>query len=376
VDGPPGKEAGLILDRMLLSLQTRVLLVTLAVLLVLGLVIDFFESARYLFSVEGTAGDVFLFYLCKIPFLTHLLLPISLVISCCICFAVLGRSLQLRAIAAAGIGPLRLAAPTMLLAGVVAGITVLLAEFLVPPALDRTEKLMIERFGVIDQTWRFYRNHYWYRGEEGRLFRIYQSKDQGRRLRAVTLFEMDPDFHIRGRTDLNHVAFEAGDWIGRDMLESRFEEGRLLSSQWIKEKRLDWPERPGRFRDLRGRPKQKSLAQLSTTIAELEGRGLSATKYRLELHNRFAYPFLALGLVLLALPWLCVPSRRRTTSGALIEAMGLVFGAYFLVMIANAAVSGGVMSVTLGVWLPVGLVTASAAAGWLLLFRRWRSAGP
>lgn len=366
----------MILDRMLLSLQTRVLLASLAVLLVLGLVVDFFESARYLFSVKGTAGDVFWFYLCKIPFLTHMLLPISLVISCCVCFAILGRSLQLRALAAAGIGPLRLAAPTMLLAGVVAGITVLLAEFLVPPALDRTEKLMIERFGLIDQTWRFYRNHHWYRGEAGRLFRIYSTQDQGRRLRAVTLLEMDADFHISRRTDLNQVAFEAGDWIGRNLQESRFEDGRLLSSRWFEQKRLDWPERPGRFRNLRGRPKQKSLAELSATIAELEGRGLSATKYRLEFHNRFAYPLIALGLVLLALPWLCSPSRRRTTSGALIEAMGLIFGAYFLVMLANAAVSAGAISAALAVWLPMGLVAVSAAATWMILFRCRRSAGP
>ena len=62
----------MILYRMLLSLQSRMLLATLAVLLVLGLTVDFFESARYLFSVEGTAGDVFLFYLYKIPFLIPL----------------------------------------------------------------------------------------------------------------------------------------------------------------------------------------------------------------------------------------------------------------------------------------------------------------
>jgi lipopolysaccharide export system permease protein len=334
----------MILDRMLLSMQARVLLATLAVLLVLGLVIDFFESARYLFSVEGTAGDVLLFYLYKIPFLTHLLLPISLVISCCICFAVLGRSLQLRAIAAAGIGPLRLAAPTMLLAGVVAGITVLLAEFLVPPALDRTEKLMVERFGLIDQTWRFYRKHFWYRGEEGRLFRIYSTEDRGRSLRGVTLLEMDADFRVHGRADLDGADFEAGGWTGRGILERRFEDGRLLSYRTTRQQRLDWPERPGHFRDLRGRPKQKSLAELAGTIAELDRRGLSATRYRLEYHNRFAYPFLALGLVLLALPWLCVPSRRRTTAGALIEAMGLV--------------------------------TALAAAGWLVHYRRRRSANP
>ena len=366
----------MILDRMLLSLQVRVLLATLAVLLVLGLVIDFFESARYLFSVEGTAGDVFLFYLYKIPFLTHLLLPISLVISSCICFAVLGRSLQLRAMAAAGIGPLRLAAPTMVLAGIVAGATVLLAEFLVPPALDRTEKLMVERFGVIDQTWRFYRKHYWYQGEEGRLFRISRVEEEGRRLQGATLLEMSPDFHVRKRTDSSRAEFLDGEWRGYGLQERTFENGRLVALKGYHQKKLDWPERPGRFRDLRGRPKQKSLSELAAAIEELERRGLSATSFRIEFHNRFAYPLLALGLVLLALPWLCMPSRRRTLAGALIEATGLIFGSYFLVMLVTAAVTGGALPAALGVWLPVWLILAVALVGWAVHLKPGRLENP
>jgi lipopolysaccharide export system permease protein len=373
VDDSPGKEAGLILDRMLLSLQARILLATLAVLLILGLVVDFFESARYLFSVEGTALDVLLFYLYKIPFLAHMLLPISLVISCCICFAILGRSLQLRAIAAAGIGPLRLAAPTMLLAGIVAGATMLLAEFLVPPALDRTEKLMIERFGLIDQTWRFYRRHYWFQGEQGRLFRIAQVTEQGRRLKGTTLLELDTDFHVRRRTDASRVAFRDGHWTAKWVQERTFDGGRLVAYRTYPDKTLQWPERPGRFRDLRGRPKQKSLSELALAIEELERRGLSAARFRIEYHNRFAYPLLALGLVLLALPWLCAPSRRRTMAGALIEATGLIFGAYFVVMLVTAAVTGGALPVALGVWLPLVLVAAIAVSTWSIRLLRWRS---
>lgn len=366
----------MILDRMLLGLQVRVLLTTLAVLLVLGLVIDFFESARYLFSVKGTAGDVLLFYLYKVPFLTHLLLPISLVLSAHISFAILGRNLELRALAAAGIGPMRLAAPAMLLAGIVTGITVLLAEFLVPPALDRTEKLMVERFGVIDQTWRFYRKHYWFQGEENRLFRISQVAEEGRRLKGATLFEMDSDFHIRKRTDTSRVAFGEERWLGHGVRERIFEGGRLVFLKEYRQKQLDWPERPGRFRDLRGRPKQKSLGELAVAIEELEHRGLSAARYRIEYHNRFAYPLLALGLVLLALPWLCAPARRRTMAGALIEASGLIFGAYFLVMMVTAVVTGGALSATLGVWLPVLLVLAIAFTGWAIRLKPGRSGLP
>lgn len=366
----------MILDRMLLSLQVRVLLATLAILLVLGLVIDFFESARYLFSVEGTAGDVFMFYLYKIPFLTHLLLPISLVIGSCICFALLGRSLQLRALAAAGIGPFRLAAPTMVLAAIVAGVTIFLAEFLVPPALDRTEKLMEERFGVMDQTWRFYRKHNWFQGSGDRIFRVSSASMNGGVLKGVTLLEMDSHFHVSSRQDFNKVVWQNDRWEADFSTTRRFRGGEVLSFETTRNPVLSWTERPGRFRNLRGRPKQKSLAELATTIAELEHRGLSATRYRLEYHNRFAYPLLALGMVLLALPWLCAPRRKRTLAGALIEATGLIFGAYFLVMMATAAVTGGACSAALGVWLPVAAVMAMALFGWTVLVKRGRPGKP
>jgi len=362
----------MILDRMLLALQVRVLLATLAILLVLGLVIDFFESARYLFSVKGTAGDVLLFYLYKIPFLTHLLLPISLVIGSCVCFALLGRSLQLRALAAAGVGPFRLLAPTMVLGAIVAGVTIFLAEFLVPPALDRTEKLMDERFGVMDQSWRFYRKHNWFQGAGGRIFRVSSVSPDGDKLKGVTLLEMDSNFHVTGRGDFNRVVWKNQRWDADFGRTRRFSDGEMLSSETARNPVLSWKERPGRFENLRGRPKQKSLAELAKTIAALEHRGLSATRYRLEYHNRFAYPLLAFGMVLLALSWLCTPRRQRTLAGALIEATGLIFTAYFLVMMASAAVTGGACSAALGVWLPVAAVGVVALFVWAVLIKRGR----
>jgi lipopolysaccharide export system permease protein len=246
----------------------------------------------------------------------------------------------------------------------------------VPPALDRTEKLMVERFGLIDQTWRFYRRHFWYQGEPGRLFRVSRVEREGRSLQGVTLLEMDPAFHVRARSDISRVQWDGDHWTGRGIQERVFEEGRQVSSRTAGQERLDWPERPGRFRDLRGRPKQKSLSELSEVIDELDERGLSSVRYRMEYHNRFAFPLLGFGLVLLALPWLCAPSRRRTLAGALIEATGLIFGAYFLVMMTTAAVTGGVASAALGAWLPVALVLAAALPGWAVRLRPGRRGSP
>ncbi len=355
---------------MLFGLHLRALLATVAVLLVLGILMDFFESSRYLSSVEGTAVDIFWFYLLKIPPLLHLLLPISLLVAVSVVFAKLGRGLELRAAAAGGIGPVSLSVSALALGSVVVLLTVLLGELLVPAALDRAEVLMTEKFGLMDSSWRFYRKHHWYQGEGQRVFKVGASTDQGRALRNVTLLELDENFHVRRRSEFNRVHWQHDHFVANGLAEREFDQGRLLSLQRSRQKTLDWPEGPAHFRDLRGRPKQKTLAQLSWTIDEMERRGLDAARYRLERHQRLAFPLLGLVLLVLTLPWLVLPTQRRSAAAALIQAVLLVFAAYFLVALFSTAATTGMLIPILGAWLPPLIFMLAAAPKWVSLLKK------
>lgn len=360
----------MILGRMLAVHHGRTVLVTLAVLLTLALVSEVFESARHVLTKDATAWEIVLYYLCRLPPLAHLLLPISLVAGTFVAFARLGRNLELRALAAAGVGPVRMLVPAGLVALVVVAATVLVGEWLVPPALDRAEELMRDRFGRIDSSWRFFRRTIWFRGEGERLFRVAATSADGENLRGVTLLEMDPAFHPRRRVDLHRVAWRDGRWQARGVRWWTFSDGRMTSNGYERRRTLAWPEQPDRFRDLRGRPKQKTAAELVRTIEDMRRRGLGAVEYRLELHNRFAFPGLGMVLVLAVFPWLCAPQRRRTLAGALIEATVVLFCAYFVVGMITAAVSGGALGAGWGAWTPVLLASAAAAGVWLRTLRR------
>jgi LPS export ABC transporter permease LptG len=360
----------MILDRMLVKLLFRTLLITLGVLLALAMMMDFFETARHLLSGKGTVVEVMVFLLCKVPDFVVVLLPISLVVATCIAFSLLGRDLELRALAAAGIGPARLARPILLVACGVVLVTVLVAEFVVPPALSKMETLMVEKFGRIDSTWHFFRNHHWYQGEADRLFFVGRRSPDGMTMKIVSLLEMDEDFHVKRRTDMRTAAWTGNQWEGTRVVEREFRQGEMVSMRRSDTRRFDWSEGPDRFRDLRGRPKQKSYAQLSRDIEEMGNRGFPATAYLLERNNRFAYPLLGFCLVLFALPWIAQPSRRRALAGALTESIGLVFIAYFLVTMATSAVSGGLLAAWAGAWMPPAFILLAALSAWALVLRR------
>ena len=99
-------------------------------------------------------------------------------------------------------------------------------------------------------------------------------------------------------------------------------------------------------------------------------RGQDLVEYRMELHNRFAFPALGFFLVLLVLPWISRPSRRLTLAGALTEAMGLIFSAYFLVGLVTALVTGRAVSVAAGVWAPVAILAGLALAVWTVTIKK------
>lgn len=357
------------LDRMVIGLVVRSCLSSLAVLVGLFLLVDFLEAAKNLFGGEAGIGDVLLLYACKLPSLLHLMLPVALVVGSCAAFALLGRHQEIRALAAAGIAPRRIAAPVVAVGLVVVLGVGLLAEFGVPPASDAMEGIMRERFGRIDSTWRFFRNHMWVQGDENRLFRIARKSDDGQRLEHVIVLELDDAFHALARYDMRRAEWRSGRWIGTRVDERKFDAGRLVSYSRDAQRELNWSEKPDRFRDLSGRPKQKDLASLSATIEQLERRGLNAAEYRLEWHNRFAYPLLGLALLGIALPWLVRPARRRTLAQALLEASGLVFVGFLMVSLSVSSVSGGLVAAWIGAWAPFGLLSLAVALSWFIFTR-------
>ncbi len=358
----------MIFSRMMIAISLRYLLIVLIVLWVLVIVGEMFESARYLFSGKGSAFDVLMYFLCRTMVLLRLLLPVSWVVSVCLVFAYLGRNLELRALAAAGMGPFRMAAAILLVGLGLVVTTIAIGEFLVPKALERIETLMRGKFGRFDSTWRFFSLHHWFQGIGNRFFYIDQRLQDGRELRGVILLEMDEDFNIIRRTDFKKVVHRDGNWIGSHVSIRTFLQGMVSSYDTFSEKKYLWPEGVEHFRSLVGRPAQKPLMNLLEHIEEMKRRGISSVEYQMEFHNRFAIPLLGWLIILFATPWISMPVRQSSLAGALIQAVMLVFGAYLLVGLSTAAVSSGTLDAPWGAWLPVLIVALVSMPKWISIF--------
>jgi lipopolysaccharide export system permease protein len=353
-----------ILERMLLRILGRSLLVSGGVILLLGLLLDFLDTARHTLAGRLGAVEILLFYVCKAPVWLYLLLPLAVVIGVAVAYAELGRTRELRAAAAAGVSPARLARPALLLAALSFGGMFLLGEWAAPPALDRLERLMNENLGRIDSSWRFFRSHMWTAGDGQRLIRTSSRARDGHRLEGALALELGPDFSLRGRLEAREVIWDGRRWIARGVEERSFQSGRQTGWRSLEESSLDWSEGPERFRDLSGRPQQLGLAELGETATALERRGLTAQEHRLEWQARFARPLAGFGLVLLLLALAARPQRAHSLARAILEGGALGAGVYLLFAFGQSGVAGGWLPPALGAWLPAGLVLAAGGLAW------------
>jgi len=355
--------------RLIAGMHLRLLLICLGVLTTLAALVDFFEQARYLFGGKGEFADIAWLILFRLPSWVHLLLPVALIISACLVFAILNQKFELRALAAAGVGPGRLALPVAAVALLCVGAMFVWQERVIPPALDRLEPLMMSRFGRIDASWDFFRRHQWFAGREGRLFHVAVSPADGAHLERVTVWDLDERFSPRRRIDAARLDWrpDGGGWEARAVTERRFAGAEVVDMTRQERRRLDLPETPDVFRDLSGRPAQKTIGRLAQDIQAMEGRGLPSAEYRLAWHQRFSYPLLGLALLWFYFPALVVPWRRRTVAQALTESAALALVGYLLLALCRAAVAGGRWSPALGAWLPMMVVSAAGAAHWAWL---------
>jgi len=368
VAAAPGGGAMTVLDRFLLRTYLRSLGGTYAVFLVAGTVLEFLEKARVLLSERGTAGQVLLFLVCRSSELAVLLLPLALVVGIGLAHAYLSRGLEMRALAAAGIGTLRIL-PVLLFCGLLTMVaSAVLSEWVVPAAL-RTQLQLERKLGWTNRAWRFFKNRQWFLGQRGRIYRVSGRSRDGQSLRRAELFVLDEHFQLAERVLAERVHYQQGHWRARRVRRWRFAAAAVKELPAARDVILDWPEGPERFRPLRGRPRQKGLAELAETSRLLERRGARATSYRLEMHLRFAFPLLGLLLVLVAFPFQTLPYRRRSVSGALFEAVLLVMGAWLVVAVCTTAVGGGLLEPWLGGWLPVMVVAVALLVSWVLVYR-------
>lgn len=320
-----------LLDRYVARVFGMVFMLTLASGLILYVVADFTEKASEILKAAPAFTAVLDYYKYLSLDAFFRIAPILVLVTTLITFALLSRSNEVTAAKALGISVFRLAVPALCGALAVTGFSAYLQSVILPAANERMTELASEIRGRqstrtqrrADRQWLFGQDRYIYH------YRTYDPKKQS--LERLQVFEFDDQQQLVGRLFADRATYDQeGLWDFEHGWQRRFVADSQTEFQAFPGVvKARYPERPEFFSTEVRKPEQMTYGELRQYIEDLERSGQTATKLKVELQNKIAYPAISLVMALVALPFAFRLGRQGALYGV---GLSIVLGMSFLVV--------------------------------------------
>jgi len=324
------------------------------------LVVDFFERVDEFVRRDISYFELTFYFICKVPSIIFYMAPQAVLIATVITLASLARDNEIVAMKACGIGVVGITLPIIGASFMVALLVLASNEYVAPLANERANyifEVTVQNNPVLETGDLFIdisRSKVWTVTKDGAIWNIGQFDPDGGRMDNVSIFYRLNDYSIHKRIDAKEVIWNGKQWEFFDGFIRTFVSGGLDTTIYFKKKIFPVEETLSDFiiNNKTIRSEELSLSELHKTIQELTAEGKNTLKNRVEFHQKISYPFISIVLALLAIPL----SLRSSRHGGVLFcvgvnlAVGFVFS--FLYAMGVSLGAGGFFSPLFAAWGP------------------------
>lgn len=345
------------------------LLIT-AILFTLISLISLLEEARRDYGGGVTFGDLVTLTLLDVPQTLNVILPLIMLLATVVLFLGMARSSEMVITRASGRSALKtLGAPV-----VVAGLIGALVVGMFNPIVAATSK----RYAQVSEGFRaggasalsISQEGLWLRqgSAEGQtVIRAWRSNTDGSVLFDVSFLSYAPEGGPIRRIEAQSAALTPQGWVLRDAKSWPLGAGVNAEGNAELFETLTLPSTltPERIRDSIGQAGTISVYDLPGFIRQLEVAGFSPRRHRVWLQTELARPLFLIAMVLVASAFTMRHTRQGGTGLAVLSAVLVGFGLYFIRSFAQILGENGQIPVALAAWAPP-LAAIMLALGLLL----------
>ncbi len=319
--------------------------------------VDMIEQTRRYAKFDLSMGQIVGLTVLEVPSSINQILPLIVIIATVALFVALARSSELVVTRAAGRSALRaLIAPS-----VMAFLIGAIAVSMLGPLVAATSK----RHAALSESYRsggasalaFSEDGLWLRqGDENgqTVIRAGRSNPDASVLFSVTFVMFGPDGAPTQRIEAEEASLQPQGWVLSRTKQWSLQDTQIPEVDATEEDTLVVPSSltVDRIRENLGRPSSVSIWDMQSFIAQLELSGFSSRAHRVWYQSELARPLFLTAMVLVAASFTMRHTRFGGTGIAVLAAVLLGFGLYFIRSFAQILGENGQIPILLAAWAP------------------------
>jgi len=263
------------------------------------------------------------FVLLSVPGRLYELFPIAVLIGTIFALAHLAANSEYTVMRVSGVSAIRFAGVLAQVGALLAVVSFLLGEFIVPEAEQLAERLRVRaKTGVVASE---FRSGLWVK--EARSFVNVQQALPDSSLAGVRIYQFDDQHRLLSISLAKRGVYQADErWRLEDVVRTRFDAERTVVER---EAQVNWVSvlSPAILSVLLIEPEQRSARDLVSYVQHLRESKQQATRFEIALWTKFTYPLAVIVMMILALPFAQM-QRRMGGIGAKIFT-GIMLGVGF-----------------------------------------------
>jgi len=270
--------------------------------------------------------QIFSFVLLSVPGRLYELFPIAVLIGTIFALAQLAASSEYTVMRVSGVSAMRFAGVLAQVGALLALVSFLLGEFLVPEAEQFAERLRVRaKTGVVASD---FRSGLWVK--EARSFVNVQQALPDSSLAGVRIYQFDEQHRLLSISLAKRGVYQSDQrWLLEDVVRTRFDADRT----WVeREAQAYWVSvlTPSILSVLLIDPEQRSARDLIGYVQHLRESRQQSTRFEIALWTKFTYPLAVVIMMVLALPFAQMQRRMGSIGTKIFTGIMLGVGFHLL----------------------------------------------
>lgn len=267
--------------------------IVLAVVVIISLAVNFFENIDDFIEAGAPMISALWFFLFGTPYIIAQVLPIGLLLAILITFGIMSKRNELIALKGSGVSIFHLFRPVATLGILSTLLLFCLSELVVPDTMARANRIYLRDVKKVSALAAREKN-IWIKGDHA-VFNITQYDPVNRVMYGFSAHYMNDQSELIKRLDAEQGYFKDNQWVFENLLSQEINPATGEPDvSFYARKTLTIELLPGDLKQVAKSSDEMSFQALRALIQKVEAEGYDATRYRVDLHKKIAFPVVCL----------------------------------------------------------------------------------